>query len=125
MPTWIKILIGGNEDTVTACLALFSIAVGVGSGLAAWVARGRIVLKTTLAGAVLLALFALLVAAGALLAFGEVIRAGAWSVSHAGGFTGTVPLWLTITVGVALLVLLLVVHHYVHLRLPLEELPRT
>ena len=59
LPPLIKTLIGGNEDTVTAYLALFSIAVGVGSGLAAAIARGRIVLNTTLAGCVLLGLFAL------------------------------------------------------------------
>jgi len=59
LPTLIKTLIGGNETVVTVYLALFSIAVGVGSALAALIARGRIVLKTTLAGAVLLAVFAL------------------------------------------------------------------
>jgi acyl-[acyl-carrier-protein]-phospholipid O-acyltransferase/long-chain-fatty-acid--[acyl-carrier-protein] ligase len=59
LPPLIKVLIGGNEDTVIAYLALFSIAVGVGSGLAAAIARGRIVLKTTLIGAVLLGGFAL------------------------------------------------------------------
>ena len=59
LPPLIKVLIGGNEDTVTVYLALFSIAVGVGSGLAAAIARGRIVLKTTLIGATLLGLFAL------------------------------------------------------------------
>jgi acyl-[acyl-carrier-protein]-phospholipid O-acyltransferase/long-chain-fatty-acid--[acyl-carrier-protein] ligase len=59
LPPLIKTLIGGNEDTVTAYLALFSIAVGVGSALAALIARGRIVLKTTLAGSVLLGAFAL------------------------------------------------------------------
>jgi acyl-[acyl-carrier-protein]-phospholipid O-acyltransferase/long-chain-fatty-acid--[acyl-carrier-protein] ligase len=59
LPPLIKTLIGGNEDTVTAYLALFSLAVGAGSGLAAAIARGRIVLKTTLAGCVLLGLFAL------------------------------------------------------------------
>lgn len=59
LPPLIKTLIGGNEDTVTVYLALFSIAVGLGSGLAAKIARGRIVLKTTLVGAVLLAAFAL------------------------------------------------------------------
>jgi Major Facilitator Superfamily len=59
LPPLIKVLIGGDEDTVTAYLALFSIAVGIGSGLAARVARGRIVLKTTLVGAVLLGAFAL------------------------------------------------------------------
>ncbi|HEX3708497.1 MAG TPA: MFS transporter [Pseudolabrys sp.] len=59
LPPLIKTLIGGNEDTVTAFLALFSIAVGIGSGLAARIAHGRIVLRTTLVGAVLLGLFAL------------------------------------------------------------------
>ncbi len=59
LPPLIKTLIGGNEDTVTAYLALFSIAVGVGSALAAAIARGRIVLNTTLAGCVLLGVFAL------------------------------------------------------------------
>ena len=59
LPPLIKTLIGGNEDTVTTYLALFSIAVGIGSALAAAIARGRIVLKTTLAGCVLLGLFAL------------------------------------------------------------------
>ena len=59
LPTLIKVLIGGDEDTVTAYLALFSIAVGIGSGLAAAIARGRIVLMTTVAGGVLIAAFAL------------------------------------------------------------------
>jgi acyl-[acyl-carrier-protein]-phospholipid O-acyltransferase/long-chain-fatty-acid--[acyl-carrier-protein] ligase len=59
LPPLIGRLVGGNEDTVTAYLALFTVAVGVGSGLAALIARGRIVLTTTFAGAVLLGLFAL------------------------------------------------------------------
>jgi acyl-[acyl-carrier-protein]-phospholipid O-acyltransferase/long-chain-fatty-acid--[acyl-carrier-protein] ligase len=59
LPVLIKTLIGGNEETVTAYLALFSIAVGVGSALAAAIAGGRIVLNTTLAGCVLLGVFAL------------------------------------------------------------------
>ncbi len=58
LPPLIKTRIGGDEATVTAYLALFSVAVGVGSGAAAAIARGRIVLKTTLAGAALLGLFA-------------------------------------------------------------------
>ena len=59
LPPLIKTLIGGDEDTVTVYLALFSIAVGLGSALAALIARGRIVLNTTLAGCVLLGVFAL------------------------------------------------------------------
>ncbi len=59
LPPLIKTIVGGNEETVTAYLAVFSIAVGVGSGLAAVIARGRIVLRTTLVGAILLGVFAL------------------------------------------------------------------
>jgi len=59
LPPLIKTIVGGNEDTVTVFLAMFTIAVGIGSGLAAIIARGRIVLKTTLAGALLLGGFAL------------------------------------------------------------------
>jgi acyl-[acyl-carrier-protein]-phospholipid O-acyltransferase/long-chain-fatty-acid--[acyl-carrier-protein] ligase len=59
LPPLIKLLIGGDEDTVTVYLALFSIAVGIGSGLAALIARGRIVLMTTVVGGVLVAGFAL------------------------------------------------------------------
>ena len=59
LPPLIKSLLGGNEDTVTAYLALFSVAIGIGSALAALIARGRIVLRTTFAGALLLGVFAL------------------------------------------------------------------
>jgi acyl-[acyl-carrier-protein]-phospholipid O-acyltransferase/long-chain-fatty-acid--[acyl-carrier-protein] ligase len=59
LPPLVKLRIGGEEETVTAYLVVFSVAVGIGSALAALIARGRIVLRTTLAGAVLLALFAL------------------------------------------------------------------
>ena len=47
LPPLIKTLIGGNEATVTIYLAMFSVAVGLGSGLAAYLAHGRIVLKIT------------------------------------------------------------------------------
>jgi acyl-[acyl-carrier-protein]-phospholipid O-acyltransferase/long-chain-fatty-acid--[acyl-carrier-protein] ligase len=59
LPPLVKIQIGGNEDTLTVYLAIFSVAVGAGSVLAAMIARGRIVLKTTLVGAILLGGFAL------------------------------------------------------------------
>jgi acyl-[acyl-carrier-protein]-phospholipid O-acyltransferase/long-chain-fatty-acid--[acyl-carrier-protein] ligase len=59
LPPLVKIQIGGDEETVTAYLVVFSVAVGIGSALAAIIARGRIVLRTTLAGAILLGLFAL------------------------------------------------------------------
>jgi acyl-[acyl-carrier-protein]-phospholipid O-acyltransferase/long-chain-fatty-acid--[acyl-carrier-protein] ligase len=59
LPTLIKGLIGGDEDTVTVYLALFTVAVGIGSALAAAIARGRVVLMTTVVGGVLIAAFAL------------------------------------------------------------------
>src|SRR3981189_1441345 len=59
MPPLVKNVLGGNEEVVTACLAVFSISIAVGSGLAAWLAAGRIILLPTLIGAVLLGLFAI------------------------------------------------------------------
>src|SRR5262249_40794752 len=59
LPPLIKTIIGGNEKTVIIYLAGFSIAVGLGSGMAAAIARGRSVLKTTLVGWVLIGVFAL------------------------------------------------------------------
>ena len=59
LPPLVKTVLGGTEEVVTAFLAIFSIAVAVGSGLAAWLASGRIVLLPTLVGAVLLGVFAL------------------------------------------------------------------
>ena len=44
---------------VTLFLTIFSVAVAIGSGLAAWLAHGRIILLPTLVGAVLLGLFSL------------------------------------------------------------------
>ncbi len=59
MPTLVKSVLGGNEEVVTTCLAIFSISIAVGSGLAAWLAAGRIILLPTLIGAVLLGIFAI------------------------------------------------------------------
>lgn len=59
LPPLIKDTVGGEEATVTVYLALFSIAVAAGSALAARLAHGRIRLGVTLAGAVLIGVFAL------------------------------------------------------------------
>ncbi|GIK82501.1 MAG: acyl-[ACP]--phospholipid O-acyltransferase [Alphaproteobacteria bacterium] len=59
MPPLVKTVLGADEEVVTAFLAIFSISVAVGSGLAAWLAHGRIVLFPTLLGAFLLGVFAL------------------------------------------------------------------
>src|SRR5277367_1172912 len=51
--------LGGTSVIVTFFLTIFSIAVAVGSGLAAWLAAGRIIILPTLFGAVLIGLFAI------------------------------------------------------------------
>jgi acyl-[acyl-carrier-protein]-phospholipid O-acyltransferase/long-chain-fatty-acid--[acyl-carrier-protein] ligase len=59
MPPLVKSVFAGNEDVVTTCLAIFSISIAVGSGLAAWLAAGRIILLPTVIGAVLLGVSAI------------------------------------------------------------------
>jgi acyl-[acyl-carrier-protein]-phospholipid O-acyltransferase/long-chain-fatty-acid--[acyl-carrier-protein] ligase len=57
LPPLVKNVLGGSEEVVTLCLAIFSIAIAVGSGLAAWLAAGRIILLPTVLGAILLGIF--------------------------------------------------------------------
>jgi acyl-[acyl-carrier-protein]-phospholipid O-acyltransferase / long-chain-fatty-acid--[acyl-carrier-protein] ligase len=59
LPPLVKNVLGGDDSVITAFLAVFAIAIGVGSALASWLAHGRIVLFPTLLAAVLLGLFAL------------------------------------------------------------------
>src|SRR4029077_7286979 len=59
LPPLVKNVLGGDDTVITAFLAVFAVAIGVGSALAAWLAHGRIVLFPTLLAAVLLGLFAL------------------------------------------------------------------
>ncbi len=59
LPPLVQTLIGGNQMAVTTFFAIFAVAVGVGAGLASWLARGRIILFPTPIAAVLMALFAL------------------------------------------------------------------
>ncbi len=59
LPPLVTIDIGGTEAVITAFLTIFSVAVAVGSALAAWLAHGRIVLLPTLVAAVLLGVFSL------------------------------------------------------------------
>ncbi|HEY1746911.1 MAG TPA: acyl-[ACP]--phospholipid O-acyltransferase [Xanthobacteraceae bacterium] len=59
LPPLVSFHIGGSESVVTVFLTIFSVAVAVGSALAAWLAHGRIVLLPTLVAAVLLGLFSI------------------------------------------------------------------
>src|SRR5215468_9660143 len=54
LPPLVKNILGGDEEVVTVFLAIFSVAIAVGSGLASWLASGRIILIPTVFGAVLL-----------------------------------------------------------------------
>src|SRR3954469_17968600 len=58
MTPMVKTVLSNTEEVVTAYLAVFSIAIAVGSLLAAWLSHGRIALFPTLMGAALLAVFA-------------------------------------------------------------------
>ncbi|MER0238413.1 acyl-[ACP]--phospholipid O-acyltransferase [Fulvimarina sp. MAC8] len=59
MPTLVKDVLGGSEIAVTTYLALFAVAIGIGSALAALVSKGRIVLLPAVVGTVLVAGFSL------------------------------------------------------------------
>src|SRR5262249_35442733 len=59
MQSLVKDSLGGTEEVITTCNAIFAISIAIGSGLAAWLQGGRIILLPTLIGAVLLALFSL------------------------------------------------------------------
>jgi acyl-[acyl-carrier-protein]-phospholipid O-acyltransferase / long-chain-fatty-acid--[acyl-carrier-protein] ligase len=88
MPPLVTKVLGATEEVVTAYLAVFSISIAIGSGLAAWIAHGRIVLFPTLLGAALLGLFALdlgfstygLIHTGAPASIGEVFTS--WKGIH-------------------------------------------
>src|SRR5436309_10683850 len=59
MTPMVKTVLSNTEEAVTAYLAVFSIAIAIGSLLAAWLSHGRIALFPTLVGAFFLAVFAL------------------------------------------------------------------
>ena len=67
LPVLVRGAFNGSETVVTLLLAIFSIGIALGSGLASWLASGRIVLLPTPVGAVLMGLFGLDLA---------------WSVAH-------------------------------------------
>jgi acyl-[acyl-carrier-protein]-phospholipid O-acyltransferase/long-chain-fatty-acid--[acyl-carrier-protein] ligase len=91
LPVLVKTGLNGSETVVTMLLATFSVGIALGSGLASWLASGRIVLLPTPVGAILMGLFGLdlawtvsqlppvsgpLVGAGQFLASGTGLRVG-------------------------------------------------
>src|SRR5271165_3506301 len=59
LPPLVMHTLGGAETVVTIHLAVFAVAIGVGSGLASWLLAGRIILLPTAVGALLIGLFSL------------------------------------------------------------------
>src|SRR5262249_46205474 len=44
MQSLVKEVLGGTEEVITTCNAIFAVSIAIGSGLAAWLAAGRIIL---------------------------------------------------------------------------------
>ena len=59
LPPLVMHTLNGAEIVVTIFLAIFAVAIGAGSGLAAWLSAGRIILLPTAIGALLVGLCAL------------------------------------------------------------------
>lgn len=57
LPPLVKDHLGGGETAITAYLAVFAVAVGIGSAIAAWMSAGRIVLLPAPVGTLIMALF--------------------------------------------------------------------
>src|SRR5262249_6331395 len=59
LPPLVMRTLGGAETVVTIHLAIFAVAIGIGSALASWLSAGRIILWPTAVGALLVGLFSL------------------------------------------------------------------
>ena len=59
LPVIVKEMLGGHEGAVTLYLAVFAVAVAIGSGVAAWLSAGRINLLPAPVGTALMAVFSL------------------------------------------------------------------
>ena len=62
LPPLVKTILGGSEGVVTACLAVFTVGIAIGSLLAAQASRGRPNLSLVPLGSLLMGVFALAVA---------------------------------------------------------------
>jgi acyl-[acyl-carrier-protein]-phospholipid O-acyltransferase / long-chain-fatty-acid--[acyl-carrier-protein] ligase len=84
MQSLVKDVLGGNEEVITTCNAIFAISIAIGSGLAAWLAAGRIILLPTLIGGVLLGIFALDIGLSTMWAQPIADLAGYWDIFKSG-----------------------------------------
>ena len=84
MQSLVKDVLGGNEEVITTCNAIFAISIAIGSGLAAWLAAGRIILLPTLIAGVLLGIFALDIGLSTMWAQPIAGLAGYWDIFKSG-----------------------------------------
>ncbi len=93
LPTLVKNTLQGSEGAMTTALAVFSIGIAVGSGLASWLAAGRVILLPTALAGVLLGLFSLDLAADAA-RFAPLATLGAADLFlHGGGLHAAIDLF--------------------------------
>jgi acyl-[acyl-carrier-protein]-phospholipid O-acyltransferase / long-chain-fatty-acid--[acyl-carrier-protein] ligase len=84
MQPLVKEVLGGTEEVITTCNATFAVSIAIGSGLAAWLAAGRIILLPTLIASVLLGLFALDIGLSTMGAQPIAGLAGYWGIFKSG-----------------------------------------
>ena len=93
LPTLVKNTLQGSEGAMTTALAVFSIGIAVGSGLASWLAAGRVILLPTALAGVSLGLFSLDLAADAA-RFAPLATLGAADLFlHGGGLHAAIDLF--------------------------------
>jgi acyl-[acyl-carrier-protein]-phospholipid O-acyltransferase / long-chain-fatty-acid--[acyl-carrier-protein] ligase len=80
VPLLAKDVLGGDEWVLDTYLGVFSVAIAVGSGLASWLAHGRIILLPTLIGAIIIGVFALDLGFATLGATHAAAPLGVWAV---------------------------------------------
>ena len=59
MPTLVRQRLGGDDNLYIVFLTVFSVSIAIGSGLAAWLAHGRILLLSTPVAGLLMSVFAI------------------------------------------------------------------
>jgi acyl-[acyl-carrier-protein]-phospholipid O-acyltransferase/long-chain-fatty-acid--[acyl-carrier-protein] ligase len=93
LPILVKANLQGSETAMTAALAVFSIGIGVGSGLASWLSAGRVILLPTVIAAVLLGLFSLDLAIGSARFVPEAVLGASDLFLHGAGLHAAIDLF--------------------------------
>ncbi|RYC33780.1 acyl-[ACP]--phospholipid O-acyltransferase [Lichenibacterium minor] len=94
LPILVKADFHGSEGSTTAALAIFSVGIAVGSGLASWLSAGRVILLPTAVASVLLGLFSLDLGWGAGHFFADRTLGAGDLLSRADGIHAAVDLFM-------------------------------